>query len=54
MDIKTESDKETAAKFLYEWEVRISSLKRGGHDDKYLEAVDLLFDGREFTLFLQP
>ncbi|MEH7247966.1 bifunctional hydroxymethylpyrimidine kinase/phosphomethylpyrimidine kinase [Neobacillus niacini] len=50
MSIRTDEDKREAAKRLYDLGVKNVIIK-GGHDEDGHVAVDLLFDGKEFTTF---
>lgn len=50
MSIVTLNDKKEAAKKLLDLGVRNVVIK-GGHDEEANEAVDVLFDGQEFTYF---
>lgn len=48
--IRTYSQKQEAAKRLYDFGVRNIIIK-GGHDENLSESIDLLFDGKEFYTF---
>ncbi|NMD69051.1 bifunctional hydroxymethylpyrimidine kinase/phosphomethylpyrimidine kinase [Bacillus sp. DNRA2] len=50
MEIKTLEDKQDAAKKLVELGAKHVVLK-GGHDEDPIEAVDVFFDGHEFSYF---
>ncbi|MDQ0162952.1 bifunctional hydroxymethylpyrimidine kinase/phosphomethylpyrimidine kinase [Bacillus alveayuensis] len=50
MFIQTMDDRQKAAQRLYELGVKHVVIK-GGHDDDGDEAVDLLFDGQEYSFF---
>ncbi|MBA2875527.1 bifunctional hydroxymethylpyrimidine kinase/phosphomethylpyrimidine kinase [Thermaerobacillus caldiproteolyticus] len=50
MTIRTINDRHEAAKRLYELGVKHVVIK-GGHDDDDDEAVDVLYDGHEFSYF---
>ncbi|MEH7111327.1 bifunctional hydroxymethylpyrimidine kinase/phosphomethylpyrimidine kinase [Neobacillus niacini] len=50
MSIRKDEDKREAAKRLYDLGVKNVIIK-GGHDEDGHVAVDLLFDGKEFTTF---
>lgn len=50
MKIATSDDKQEAAKRLFNFGVKNVVIK-GGHEEYQSEAVDLLFDGREFYSF---
>ena len=48
--INTLEDKKAAAKVIYQQGVKYVMIK-GGHDDESDEAVDLLYDGQNFSTF---
>jgi hydroxymethylpyrimidine/phosphomethylpyrimidine kinase len=50
MSIRTDEDKEEAAKRLYDLGVKHVVVK-GGHDEDHDVSVDLLYDGYEFNTF---
>jgi hydroxymethylpyrimidine/phosphomethylpyrimidine kinase len=50
MSIRTLEDRQKAAKRLHELGVKYVVIK-GGHDEGESEAVDLLYDGEEFSYF---
>jgi hydroxymethylpyrimidine/phosphomethylpyrimidine kinase len=50
MSIRTLEDRQKAAKRLHELGVKYVVIK-GGHDEGESEAVDLLFDGEQFSYF---
>jgi hydroxymethylpyrimidine/phosphomethylpyrimidine kinase len=50
LSIRTEEDKREAAQRLYDLGVKNVVIK-GGHDEDHNESTDLLFDGKNFTMF---
>ncbi|HLO11030.1 MAG TPA: bifunctional hydroxymethylpyrimidine kinase/phosphomethylpyrimidine kinase [Pseudoneobacillus sp.] len=50
MTIQSVEDKKEAAKKLHDLGVKNVVIK-GGHDENQMEAIDLLYDGNEFTTF---
>ncbi|MBM4762682.1 bifunctional hydroxymethylpyrimidine kinase/phosphomethylpyrimidine kinase [Bacillus sp. B15-48] len=53
MEIKSNEDKQDAAKRLYQMGVKFVIIK-GGHDDNSLESCDYLYDGKQMTIFRSP